>query len=165
MPNLLTSLKQKLTALPPKVLVSSGLAVFLLITISLSFHFYSQSKQARAEVTKLKQTSDAASLEEVKKLVDKLGQIVELPTGEDPTVATITDKSKLADQPFFQKADNGDKVLIYSAAKKAYLYRPSTNKLLDIAPVNLGNTAPTPQVAGVATTPTRAPTPMPSETP
>ena len=32
---------------------------------------------------------------------------------------------------------NGDKVLIYSQAGKAYLYDPVINKLLEVAPINL----------------------------
>jgi|SRR3989344_6319278 len=76
-------------------------------------------------------------------LVEKIGILIELPAGEEPTIATVTDKTKLSDQAFFAPAQNGDVVLIYTDAKKAYLYRPSTNKILDVAPVNFPTPAPT----------------------
>lgn len=78
---------------------------------------------------------DTAS--DVSSLVSEVGKLVALPD-ETPTVATITDITKLANQPFFQKAKNGDKVLIYAQAKKAYLYDPNAKKVIDVAPINLG---------------------------
>lgn len=77
-------------------------------------------------------------------VVDKIGRLIELPAGEDPTIATVTDKTKLANQAFFDPAENGDVVLIYTNAKKAYLYRPSANKIIDVAPVNFPTPTPTP---------------------
>jgi len=75
----------------------------------------------------------------VKKLVLEVGKLIELPIGEDPTVATVTDITKLKDQPFFAKAKNGDKVLIYTNARKAILYDPQAKKVIDIAPINIGS--------------------------
>ena len=60
-----------------------------------------------------------------------------LPTGESPNVATIIDKDKLKDQAFFNNAENGDKVLIYTKAQKAIIYRPSTNKIINVGPITL----------------------------
>jgi hypothetical protein len=80
-----------------------------------------------------------AAQTEAQTLISQIGKLTDLPQGETPTVATVTDITKLKDQPFFTNAKNGDKVLIYTTAKKAYLYRPSTNKLINIAPVNLGS--------------------------
>lgn len=54
---------------------------------------------------------------------------------ETPTIATVTDKEKLSSQPFFLQAENEDKLLIYTQAKKAILYRPSTDKIIDVAPL------------------------------
>ena len=64
-------------------------------------------------------------------LVDKVSLLTALPTDETPTVATVTDITKLQGQPFFAKAQNGDKVLIYTKNKKAILYRETTNEIIN----------------------------------
>ena len=78
---------------------------------------------------------------ENKDLIEKIGKLILLPSGEQPTIATVSDKSQLSTQPFFTNALDGDKVLVYANAKKAILYRPSTNKIIEVAPVNI--TSPT----------------------
>jgi len=83
---------------------------------------------------------DAASQAEVKSLVAKVGKIMILPEGETPTIATVSDPEALRDQAFFVDAKKGDKVLIYSNAKKAILFDPSTNKIVNIAPLNTDTT-------------------------
>jgi hypothetical protein len=65
-----------------------------------------------------------------------------LPQGEVPTLATVSDVNKLKSQPFFVKAANGDKVIIFAQAKKAILYRPSTKQIIEVGPVNM-NSVPT----------------------
>ena len=70
-------------------------------------------------------------------VVESVGKLVELPSDEDPTVATIMDLAPLAGQEFFKDAKLGDKVLIFSKSKKAILYRPDENKIISIAPLNI----------------------------
>lgn len=82
--------------------------------------------------------TDQKAAQEVKKLVAEVGKLIDLPLGENPTIATVLDITKLKDQPFFQKAKNGDKVLIYTNARKAILYDPQTKKIIDVAPLNIG---------------------------
>lgn len=70
-------------------------------------------------------------------LIEKVGKLILLPTGETPQIATVSDKTKLSGQNFFANAENGDKVLIYYQAKKAILYRPSINKIVEVGPIEI----------------------------
>lgn len=90
------------------------------------------------EVTKLKEDPQAAARKEAEELVAIVGKIIILPADELPTVATVSDPTKLADQAFFAKAKVGDKVLLYANSRKAYLFDPKANKILEVAPINLG---------------------------
>lgn len=96
-----------------------------------------QYVKARNDVERLANPQESAKLE-VEILQERVSKLVEVPD-ETPTVATVTDASKVKQQPFFAQAENGDKVLIYTQAKRAILYRPSTNKVIEVAPINLGN--------------------------
>ncbi len=91
---------------------------------------------------------NAASQAEVKSLVSKVGRLMVLPEGETPTIATVSDPEALKDQAFFAEAKKGDKVLIYSNAKKAILYDPEMDKIITIAPLNT-DTTKTPTVTPV----------------
>ncbi len=84
------------------------------------------------------ESPNANAQKEATSLVAEVGKYVDLPSDEVPTVATVSDAEKLKSQPFFAKAQNGDRVLFFTNAKKAYLYRPSTKKVLDIAPLSVG---------------------------
>ncbi|MEO7364045.1 MAG: hypothetical protein ABIV43_00865, partial [Candidatus Saccharimonadales bacterium] len=59
-----------------------------------------------------------------------------VPADETPTVATVSNVEKLKGQTFFANAQIGDKVIVYVNAKQAILYRPSTNQIVTMAPVN-----------------------------
>ncbi|HVE81113.1 MAG TPA: hypothetical protein VNA68_03205 [Candidatus Dormibacteraeota bacterium] len=106
------------------------------VLLALSGFLYYQNVQAQAKLKKLGNPQQA-SKEEAQSLIKKVGAIVALPGDEEPTVATVVDASKLKSQPFFANAQNGDKVLLYTKAKKAYLYRPTSNKLIEVATLNI----------------------------
>ena len=114
------------------VLVIGGLAFN-------SFRLSRQNKILGLQVETLRKDPNSVAKEEIKGLVEKLSKLVVLPEGEEPVVATVTDKEKLKDQPVFAKAENGDKILIYAKAQKAYIYRVDKNLLIDVVPVNIGN--------------------------
>lgn len=101
--------------------------LLLVISIGASVYFYVKYR----EVSDLANSTGEA---EIGYYVNKVGQLMQLPE-ETPSLATVTDKSKLAGQEFFKTAENGDKVLVYINAKKAILFRPSLNKIVDVAPV------------------------------
>lgn len=111
-------------------LLSIVLILLVIVGGGTAYYFYSENQ-------KITKNPNLVAQEESKKIVEAVGKLIDLPK-EEPTIATITDKSKLKDQPFFVKAENGDKVLIFTKAKKAILYRPSTNKVIEVAPLNIG---------------------------
>ncbi|MEI6690378.1 MAG: LytR C-terminal domain-containing protein [bacterium] len=115
----------------------------LVIILGPSLFFYSKYRQASSELAKI----SPAKAEDVKKIVTKIGQLMELPAGEEPAMATVADKDKLQGEKFFELAQNGDKVLIYEKSQKAILYRPTTNKIVDVSRIGAN-----PEVAGAATT-------------
>lgn len=108
-------------------------------------------EQSQLELEKIKSDPQAASIEENTALVSKIGELITLPEGEDPTIATITDVERLREQDFFNKAENDDKILIYTQVEqRAILYRPSINKVIEVAPVNIGETEGQVQTLSVA---------------
>ena len=79
----------------------------------------------------------ANEAENTKALISQVSKIIVLPEGEQPTVATVSDPNLLRSQPFFARARRGYKVLIYAKSKKAILYDPISNKIVEVAPINL----------------------------
>lgn len=102
-------------------------ALLLCLMTGVALYFYYQYRE----------TPEVASKREITSLVKKVGAMIELPNGEEPTLATVTNKERLDDQPFFRRAENGDKILIYQASGRAILYRPSAKKIIDVTTVNI----------------------------
>lgn len=78
----------------------------------------------------------AAVQAETAGVVKKVGKLYLLPQDETPTLFKVTDVSKRT-EAFFKDAQNGDQGLIYTKAKLVILYRPSINKVVNAAPLNL----------------------------
>ncbi|MBI4050166.1 MAG: hypothetical protein HY398_01825 [Candidatus Doudnabacteria bacterium] len=114
--------------------IIAGLAVLALAGLGAAAYFYNQVGELKANPQKIAQEETAA-------LIARVGRLIILPTDEQPTVATVADPEKLKDQPFFAKAKVGDKVLIYTNSRKAILYNPESNIIVEVAPVNIGQTA------------------------
>jgi|SRR3989344_772766 len=108
------------------------LVVLVLGSAGSAYYFYN-------EATALKEDPNKLAKEETTKLVAQVSKLIVLPEGEVPTVATVSDPDKLKDQPFFAKAKKGDKVLLYANARKAILYDVENNKIVDVAPINIGS--------------------------
>jgi hypothetical protein len=111
------------------------LGLVLVVALVGSFVMFGASQSLNFSNTATTTTSITHTTNEAGDLVQEVGKIVLLPNGEVPTIATIVDPSKYSGQAFFKNAKTGDKVLIYVEAKKAYLYRPSQNLLIEAAPI------------------------------
>lgn len=95
-------------------------------------------------------------------IISEVGKLIELPTDERPTVATVSDAEKLKAQPFFSKAKNGDTVLIYTNSKRAILYRADENRIIEVGAVNINQATPS---AEASPTPSPISSPIPSTSP
>lgn len=92
-----------------------------------AYHKYSEFRT--------RDNSGTASALEAQLLADEIGRYMFLPLNEIPTVATVSDKRKLANQPIFKDAENGDKLLAYKDAKRLILYRPTKQLIVTIASI------------------------------
>lgn len=92
-------------------------------------------------VSALKADPEKQAREEMLELVEVVGKLIVLPADEEPTIATVAEPEKLKEQAFFANASVGDKVLLYTTAKKAILFNPTTGKIVEVAPINIGEGA------------------------
>jgi hypothetical protein len=112
-----------------KYIISAVLIAFLAV-IAIAAYLYRQNLELK--------NPELAAKKETQEIVALVGRLMVLPEEETPTVATVTDPEKLKDQVFFANAKKGDKVLIYTQAKKAILYDPAQDKIIEVAPLNIG---------------------------
>ncbi len=114
-----------------KTVVILGAAVLAVVLIVATIYFAVAARNANLTSPVKRDALD---------LVARVGQIMELPKNETPTVATVTDKSKLSNQTFFKQAENGDRILVYAGVHKAILFRPSSGKIIDVGQVKMNAT-------------------------
>ncbi len=66
-----------------------------------------------------------------KQLVTRISRLVVLPNAA-PAVVTIANKAKLTNKTLAAHVQNKDTLLIYDAAKRIIVYRPSIDKVVDM---------------------------------
>lgn len=108
------------------------ITILVVIAVVLSIFFYVRYQMSL-------NNPSAQNKEKIEALVLKVEKLIDLPQGETPTLAEITNTENLKSQPFFAKAKVGDQVLLYTVARKAYLYDPKAHIVVEVASVNLGN--------------------------
>lgn len=120
-----------------KTVLGIFVSLVLLIAAGVYIFYTFQRRQMLAlDPAAMQQEQQKAAQEEAKKLTSEVSRIMILPA-ELPTIATVTDIEKLKNQLFFQKAHNGDKVLIFSKAKIALIYNPETKKIINVGSLNV----------------------------
>lgn len=114
---------------------------------------HGDNNNLKKQLASANQNPQAIIQKQTDALIAKVGALMQLPQGEQPTVANVTDADAAKKQSaFFNDAQNGDKVLMYVKAGQAILYRPSTNKIIKVAPLTLTNST-TPTTSSTTTTP------------
>lgn len=116
-----------------------GLAIAFLVIAIGSIFAGIQYKKLKDENARLSNPQESAKVES-DRLKKQVAALIDVPTDEEPTIATVSDANKAKEQSptFFANAKNDDRLLLYAKAKKAILYRPSTNKIIEISTVNVG---------------------------
>jgi len=122
--HMLNQLKNPFVALP-----------VVLFVVAAAFAAYSYTQLAE-----LRQDPIRVAQQEAEDLVKRVGKLIVLPEGEQPTIATVSDAESLKEQPFFSNSKIGDKVLIYTGARRVILYDPVNNRIVEVAPLSIGET-------------------------
>ena len=99
------------------------IAVILFILLVI-FSLGALYKHHQYDIEKKQKNTDSA-------LLNKLSKVLNLPT-EKPIVSTVFSTDDFKNTASFRGAQKGDKILIYINANQALLYRPSTNKVIQI---------------------------------
>ena len=102
-----------------------------------TYYFYNQYQQSQRQLQEVRAAEGNQDQVVVQEVAAKVGQLMELPADETPTVATIRDAEKLKDHPFLAKGQVGDQLLIYTGAKVVVMYRPSSNKIVAVGTVTI----------------------------
>ena len=120
--------------------------IVVLLVLSLAangFLFWQYSEQedelaeARQTIELFKADPESAQQASVAEYIEQVGLVYDLPEDEVPSLATVRDQEQLSDQPFFERAENGDVVLIYPEAELALLFRPSTGQLVNVSSLTI----------------------------
>lgn len=121
-----------MTSVNKKLLILACILVALAISMVGVLYWWSSTDQDFA-LDPIAQT-EAIQLENEALLIQVLQHIL-LPEGEAPTIATIDNAEELAnEQDFFKNSQNGDKLLIYPKAKRAFIYSPSRDIIVASGP-------------------------------
>ena len=126
--------------------------VIALAGISTAVFLYMENQRIKTDPSVLTEATKKAADEEARSLKAKVAKLMQLPSDEDPVVATVSDKEKLKDQPFFKEAENGDRILIFTEAKKAVIYREKDNRIINVGPIAVTSDAATKTAVSVVAT-------------
>lgn len=105
--------------------------LYMAISTFAAVYYYRMYTTYEAKIPKEQKEAD----KDIDKTLELVGKLMSLPN-ERPALAVVKDAEKLKEQQqFFAQAQNGDKLLIFKVARKAVLYRPSSNKIIESGPL------------------------------
>jgi len=120
-----------------EVWLLAGLVALLVMVIGIAVFFYGKWQRYRDDPMK---AQEEQIQREVDKVVRKVNKLMILPEDERPSLVTVDNKDEINEnQEFFRLAEDGDQMLIYRQARKAILYRPGSNRIVNVAPINVSS--------------------------
>jgi type II secretory pathway pseudopilin PulG len=143
------------------------LLIGIIIAISLFVWAEQQRREAQDKLTQtateleeLRKSAQASGQEVADKVLAKLRTHMDIPNDPAPTVATIVDAAALKEaNEFYTPAENGHHLII--TGKRAILYDPKRDIILDVVPVQVDPNA-TPLPSASPTTGGASPTTSPA---
>jgi hypothetical protein len=122
-------------------LIGEGLLLIAVIVMAIMIANLQADKQTLSKQVAAVNANPQALVErQTTDLITRVGKLMQLPSGETPTVAAVSNAAAARQQSaFFDNARDGDKVLLYVKTGEAILYRPSTNKVILVAPLTFNN--------------------------
>lgn len=123
--------------------VSIMLGAFLILSLLLKNNLAQQEKLQTIISLAKTQNNNVSVAKQIYDTMQKVSASTNLPEGELPVFATISDASKLIAQPLFKNAINGDQILFYTKAQKVYIFRPSSQELISEGPFTMPIVTPT----------------------
>src|SRR3989344_8306870 len=101
-----------------------------------------QLQQLTVRMEQVQVDEQAAKNQELaKQIIAEVRALIDLPEDIEPTVATIIDIDTLrAKNPFYNKAENGDHLIV--TPERAVLYSSRRKKIIDVVPVQLEQAKP-----------------------
>lgn len=117
----------------PKMSVTNWLVMLAVVLLAgAAFYFWQDAQDAR------NQTPEAIAErneEESQRVIQQLGEILQISTDQEPTVARIEDADVLreANPDFYTDAQENDYLVLYP--QRAIIYREDENKIVNIAPI------------------------------
>lgn len=135
-----------------------GLLLLIVILIALGLFVWAEKQrrdvagrleQTEAELEEIRKSTQGGGEELAKQVLEKVRHHMVVAEEPKPTVATIIDINRLKEaSEFYSVADNGDHLII--TEKRAILYDPDRDVILDVVPVRINKQSPTPTASGSA---------------
>ena len=120
----------------PKLGFGSKRLPWLIVALLICFSLFMLNQYQQAQ-DKLQATTPAATTHRVNDVVSKVSKLILLPKNETPNIVTVKDASKLKGEQFYADAKNGDITLVYTKQRRAILYRPSQDIIVNVAAVSV----------------------------
>ncbi len=126
---------KKINLVEKKKLNKKPIIVLIIVVLIAAAGYFVYSKYYKASSNS---QDGEMSQKEIDRLLHEVGELIRLPEGVQPAIATINDvEALIKEQKFFLGAKNGDKILIYK--DKAIVYDPDKKILINVGPVIGGN--------------------------
>ncbi len=130
-------------------------AVGLIVALAVAAILYGTYGGSKTDQTPSPDANQQTGDQTSEALLAKLGRHIDLPQGEQPTVAKVVDVEKLRAQfPFYNSAKNGDVLVVYS--QWALVYDPNADRIVNVVALQAATSSTATASSGSTATSTPA---------